>query len=593
MRHRIFSAGLAAVIAASAVFAAAPSAGAEEAGPFEIVSEEPGAAGTSEQSKEESPTGKTQLENESTAAEEEQSIVPAAEAGAQEVIAESKTSGSLNEQIRWRIKEGTTGKVLTIWGKGAIPDYAFAGANMDQAMTADHAVAPWAWCRNEIIKVVIKNGITSIGTWAFEGCGNLKKIWLPATIESYSDHSFARVPKVIYYKGSISEWEEIEVLEASPAKGAADTCILPESRLYFDYKKELSEDLSYTVKGKIGKAVLTITGTGDCPDYAKDSEVPWKEWRTIVEQMVISDNITSVGDRSGYKFSTMKSISVPASLTDFGSQTFRGCTLLTDIIYRYPESEKTVKVEPQSFYIPYDPYQAAQPYAEVMIDDQELYEEEDYEISYQSDQTAGDAQGIITFMGPYASYGEIVFPFFYVFSSQVKGEETPELKYCTLNASVFVYTGKEIHPSIASVRDNKLKLVDPSQYIVRYVGGCKKPGLYCVSLIGKGVYKNSIKKRITSFTIIKAPLGVPRITSISKSGSKVILKWKKVANASGYKIYRKAGSGGYRLFKDSYSGTTFTDTCTKKGKKYYYMVAARGDGYYKDGNRSQPVSIKL
>ena len=58
------------------------------------------------------------------------------------------------------------------------------------------------------------------------------------------------------------------------------------------------------------------------------------------------------------------------------------------------------------------------------------------------------------------------------------------------------------------------------------------------------------------------------------------MTWGKVRTATGYKIYRKVGTGKYKLVKTTTSANTVTysDKNVKKGKKYTYKVKA----YYKN-----------
>ena len=104
----------------------------------------------------------------------------------------SGTTGSL----AWRLTENGT---LTISGNGAVPNY--------------DAFSPWYSHREIIKKVIINNGITSIGDcvfshyenlisvtipnsvtsikyFAFYGCKNLKSIIIPNSVESIDESAF-------------------------------------------------------------------------------------------------------------------------------------------------------------------------------------------------------------------------------------------------------------------------------------------------------------------------------------------------------------------------------------------------------------------
>lgn len=92
--------------------------------------------------------------------------------------------------LQWELK----GDVLTISGRGRIPDY----------------TKPWEQNKNSIRKVVIENGITYIGTYAFYECKNLETVQIPNTVTSMGDAftgcskltSIVLPPSLVYFSGS-------------------------------------------------------------------------------------------------------------------------------------------------------------------------------------------------------------------------------------------------------------------------------------------------------------------------------------------------------------------------------------------------------
>ena len=74
--------------------------------------------------------------------------------------------------ISWEVKDS----VLTISGTGDMPDYPMGGA-------------PWLYSSG-FSKVVIKNGILSIGTNSFYRCTKLKSITIPNSVTNINDYAF-------------------------------------------------------------------------------------------------------------------------------------------------------------------------------------------------------------------------------------------------------------------------------------------------------------------------------------------------------------------------------------------------------------------
>ena len=92
----------------------------------------------------------------------------------QQVYADS--SGVCGENLTWNLTDG----VLTISGAGAMTDW------------SDTAPSPWKESRDEISALVVEDGVTSIGTYAFDSLACLTSVSLPEGVESINDFGFRR-----------------------------------------------------------------------------------------------------------------------------------------------------------------------------------------------------------------------------------------------------------------------------------------------------------------------------------------------------------------------------------------------------------------
>ena len=84
------------------------------------------------------------------------------------------TSGSCGDNATWSLKNGT----LTISGTGAMKNY------------TDSKQQPWRGSVSAIKKVVIKNGITDIGSFAFHTCTSLTTVELPESLRNVFAKAF-------------------------------------------------------------------------------------------------------------------------------------------------------------------------------------------------------------------------------------------------------------------------------------------------------------------------------------------------------------------------------------------------------------------
>lgn len=85
--------------------------------------------------------------------------------------------GTCGENVTWRLDESG---LLTIAGTGSMKDY--EGELSLQA--------PWAKYRSDICRVAVGEGVTRIGSWAFQGLENLTVAEIPATITSIGEYAF-------------------------------------------------------------------------------------------------------------------------------------------------------------------------------------------------------------------------------------------------------------------------------------------------------------------------------------------------------------------------------------------------------------------
>jgi len=135
-------------------------------------------------------------------------------------------SGTCGKNLTWNLTLG----VLTISGTGDMYDYQVDYDEEDNPYTN----APWFYKRNNITSLIINDGVTSIGDFAFSYCQKLTSVTIPnsvtrvgyfvfdecsgITVPVYNDHVFAYMPTS--YSGAYTIPDGIE----SIAGGAFSHC---------------------------------------------------------------------------------------------------------------------------------------------------------------------------------------------------------------------------------------------------------------------------------------------------------------------------------------------------------------------------------
>ena len=92
----------------------------------------------------------------------------------------------------------------------------------------------------------------------------------------------------------------------------------------------------------IQDGTLTISGTGEMEDYS-ESNVPWYNYRDGINNIVINNGVTSIGDNAFRKCSALTSIEIPLGVTNIGFYSFSGCSSLKTITI--PQSTKYIRTQ--------------------------------------------------------------------------------------------------------------------------------------------------------------------------------------------------------------------------------------------------------
>ncbi len=104
---------------------------------------------------------------------------------------------STGNKVTWKYNDS----ILSFNGEGEMPGY------------RDGIVPPWMEDENLIKSVVIADGITSIGRFAFYECDTLETIYIPKSIKKIDRAAFYGCFELrkIFYAGSRDDWNEISI----------------------------------------------------------------------------------------------------------------------------------------------------------------------------------------------------------------------------------------------------------------------------------------------------------------------------------------------------------------------------------------------
>ncbi len=244
------------------------------------------------------------------------------------------TSGSCGENVTWIYDDNT--KTLTISGTGAMANY--TGYDM-----------PWYNYQSNITKVVIENGVTTIGDYAFwdcstltsvtildrvttigesafSGCFGLTSVTIPYSVTTIGDGAFSgctsltsvTIPDNVTTIGDGAFSSCTELIEIKVAEG--NTNYLSVDGILFSADK--TELLCYPA-GKKGNYEILTTVTKIAPGAFSGN--------TSLESVIIPDSVTTIDDGAFMDCTALTSVTIPDSVTTIGSYAFQGCTSLASV----------------------------------------------------------------------------------------------------------------------------------------------------------------------------------------------------------------------------------------------------------------------
>ncbi len=209
-------------------------------------------------------------------------------------------SGTCGDNVTWSLADDG---VLTISGTGNMNN--FGSYNQ-----------PWNPSMNAITKVVIENGVTSIGNSAFNGCSNLISVTIPEGVTSIGNSAFNGCRKLASVE-------------------------LPNSLTTIDYSafNSCSSLTSVTIPAKVttinNNVFYNCTSLTSVTIPASVTRIGSSAFSgcSSLTSVTIPESVKTINSNVFKDCTSLASVTIPASVTSIGNYAFSGCNGLTTVYW--------------------------------------------------------------------------------------------------------------------------------------------------------------------------------------------------------------------------------------------------------------------
>ena len=243
-------------------------------------------------------------------------------------------SGKCGEDVYWKLSDG----ILEIYGTGDMEDFSHYSYGSDR-------VVPWHAQKGNIYDVIIHEGVTSIGSCAFNRCYSLTNITIPDSVLSVGD-------EVFYNCDSLTSITIPDSVSSIGVFAFFDTPWLEEQRKKSPFviinnilvdaticegDITIPDDISSIADGAFFdcKSLTSIT----IPNGISSISNSAFESCGSLSNITILDGVSSIRNNAFFDCTSLTSITIPDSVSSIGYSAFSGCVNLENVYYTGTEEQ--------------------------------------------------------------------------------------------------------------------------------------------------------------------------------------------------------------------------------------------------------------
>ena len=210
-------------------------------------------------------------------------------------------NGTCGENLTWDL----TDSVFTVSGTGDMTNYSNYYREVE---------SPWYNASGRIKYVIINDGVTSIGSYAFVGCKNLISVTIPNSVDYIGVHAFSCCSSL----ASIKIPNRVTKITDYSFEGCSSL-------------KSVTIPTSVTLIETYAFQYCTALTSVSIPNSVTSIEFGAFRHCTSLTSVTIPNSVTSIEEEVFSCCSSLASIEIPNKVTSIGKHAFAHCTALTSV----------------------------------------------------------------------------------------------------------------------------------------------------------------------------------------------------------------------------------------------------------------------
>ena len=219
-------------------------------------------------------------------------------------ILASGTCGAEGDNLTWTL---SCDSVLTISGTGEMAYY-------EWNYTEQKSLSPWYSHKESITSIVIEDGVTSIGHYAFMNCSALTSVTIGNSVTSIGWYAFSGCSGLT----SVTIPNRVTSIESGAFSGCSGLTSVTIPNSVTSIGSSAFKNCTGLTSVTIPNSVTSIGGSAfsSC---------------TGLTSVTIPNSVTSIGHGAFYRCSSLTSVTIPSSVTSIGDEAFFDCIGLTSV----------------------------------------------------------------------------------------------------------------------------------------------------------------------------------------------------------------------------------------------------------------------